>query len=182
MSTTSRLIELLETKGHSQYGGEAVSQIEHALQAATLAEQASAPTSLIAAALLHDIGHLLHHLPDHAPDEGIDDEHEKSASLFLQGRMPDAVIDPIRLHVPAKRFLCAVDDKYFSQLSPPSIVSLRIQGGPMGNDEVHLFESEPFFEDAIQLRRWDDIAKDPKAITPPLSHFVQYLDAVGLDA
>ncbi len=182
MSAVEELIKLLELRGDSQYGGEAVTQLEHALQSAALAEREQAPATLIAAALLHDVGHLLHNLPDHAPDEGIDDHHETSAGHYLRKLFPDAVTEPVRLHVAAKRYLCAVDPEYMGLLSQPSIVSLGLQGGPMSSEEVAAYRQLPHSEDAVRLRKWDDEAKDPEFVTPPLAHFAQYVREVQLKA
>ncbi len=175
MPTVDEILELFEKRGDSEYGGECVTQLEHALQAATFAENEQAPPSLIAAALLHDVGHLLHDLPDDAPDDGIDDRHETSGYNYLRELFPAAVTEPVRLHVPAKRYLCAVDPNYRQQLSQPSIVSLELQGGTMTAEEVAEFEANDHCDGAVRLRRWDDAAKDPNATTPPLSHFAQYL-------
>jgi phosphonate degradation associated HDIG domain protein len=169
------VLELFERNGDSEYGGEAVTQLEHALQSAQLAEQAGAPATLIAAALLHDVGHLLHDLPNDAPDRGIDDHHENSGCHSLHALFGPEVTEPIRLHVAAKRFLCAVEPPYFERLSEPSVVSLQLQGGPMSADEVAEFRRHPQHEAAVQLRRWDDLAKSPDAVTPPLSHYAGYL-------
>ena len=182
MSSAEEIIELLGSRGGSQYGGEAVTQIEHALQAAALAEREQAPATLIVAALLHDVGHLLHNLPDHAPDDGIDDRHETSAGHYLRKLFPPSVTEPVRLHVAAKRYLCAVESEYLNLLSQPSLVSLRLQGGPMSAAEVNEFEQLPFWQDAVRLRKWDDEAKDPSFVTPPLSHFAKYVREVQLDA
>ncbi len=175
-TTTLEILRLFHERGASQYGGEAVSQQEHALQAACCAERAQAAPHLIAAALLHDVGHLLHSLPDDTPEQGIDDAHEAVASNWLKKRLSPDVINPIRMHVAAKRYLCATDPDYFGRLSAPSILSLGLQGGPMSAEEVSLFEAHPSFEDAVALRRWDDAAKVPQLVTPPLEHFAQYLD------
>lgn len=180
MPDVREIIELLELRGGSQYGGEAVTQLEHALQAAALAEQEGAPAELIAAALLHDVGHLLHDLPADAPDAGIDDGHENSAANFLRKRFSERVTEPIRLHVAAKRYLCAVDQRYLSSLSEPSIVSLALQGGPMTPAELAEFEKLPHAGDAVRLRCWDDAAKIPHQPTPPLSHFAAYVERVAL--
>ncbi len=110
-----------------------------------LAEQDGARAELITAALLHDIGHLLHDLPHDAPNDGIDDRHENSAGHFLRRYFTDAVVQPVRLHVAAKRYLCATDPNYLSQLSPPSLQSLNLQGGPMSRDEILDFEKQAFF-------------------------------------
>jgi [1-hydroxy-2-(trimethylamino)ethyl]phosphonate dioxygenase len=180
MPDIEEIIGLFETRGDSLYGGEAVTQLEHALQAASLAEQEDATAELIAAALLHDLGHLLHALPADAPDTGIDDRHESSAGTFLQHLFPAQVTEPIRLHVSAKRYLCAIDVDYMDSLSAPSRVSLHLQGGPMTPDEVSAFERNPHATDAIRLRRWDDTSKIPDHPTPPLSHFATLLKRVAL--
>lgn len=174
------VINLFESRGQSQYGGEAVTQLEHALQAATLAEAEQASDALIAAALLHDVGHLLHDLPDDAPDVGIDDHHENSGYQYLQQLFPPAVTEPVRLHVPAKRYMCATDPDYFKTLSEPSVISLELQGGPMSPAEVEEFEGHPHAKAAVRLRRWDDLAKDPEMSTPPLLHFANYLHRVAI--
>lgn len=175
---TAEVLRLFTERGDSQYGGEAVTQLEHALQAAWFAECDGAKPALIAAALLHDVGHLLHALPDDAPDQGIDDVHESLAAGWLAQRFPPAVAAPAAMHVAAKRYLCAVDREYLGLLSAPSIHSLRLQGGPMSPEEVASFESRPFFADAVRLRRWDDAAKIVGLATPDLAHFSTYLDAV----
>lgn len=173
---TAAVIELFRQRGGSQYGGEAVSQLEHALQVATLAEASGATSALIAAALLHDIGHLLHDLPDDAPERGIDDQHERIGARWLEERFTPAVVQPVKLHVAAKRYLCAVDPGYLQNLSEPSRISLVLQGGPMRADEVLAFEREPFARDAARLRRWDEAAKAPMSPTPPIDHFTSCLD------
>lgn len=180
MTVIDHILNLFANNGHSQYGGEAVTQAEHALQAATLAESAKATPALITAALLHDVGHLLHHLPDDAPDTGIDDRHESVADHFLQKYFPPSVTEPVRLHVAAKRYLCSLDPNYLDQLSRPSLVSLNLQGGPMSAAEISEFNANPFSQDALLLRRWDDLAKVPRHSTPPLAAFRRYLEAVCL--
>jgi phosphonate degradation associated HDIG domain protein len=181
MPHVKEVLELFARSGGSQYGGEAVTQLEHALQCAMLAEQEGASASLITAALLHDVGHLLHDLPDDAPDQGIDDGHENSAFNYLRRLFPAAVTQPVRLHVAAKRYLSAVEPGYMELLSGPSIVSLRLQGGPMSSDEVEDFRRNPHCEAAIRLRRWDDTAKDPQMKTPTLAHFAQYVRQAALE-
>jgi phosphonate degradation associated HDIG domain protein len=169
--------ELFARRGASLYGGEAVSQLEHALQAAWLAEQAGASPAVITAALLHDVGHLLHNLPENAPDEGVDDVHERLGHSWLRRYFDADVCDAVRLHVAAKRYLCAVDPGYAEALSPPSLHSLGLQGGPMSFDEARQFEGEPYFTDCVRVRRWDDAAKTPAMATPPLEHFLSYVAA-----
>lgn len=168
--------ELFARRGHSEYGGEAVTQLAHALQSAFLAETANAPPALIVAALLHDLGHLLHDLPDDAPDRGIDDRHEVCGQRFLAKYFAADVTDPVRLHVAAKRYLCSVDDNYLRGLSQPSLISYELQGGRMTPEELAAFRQEPHFAAAIDLRRWDDQAKVPGLATPDLEHFLCCLE------
>ncbi len=174
MPRMDEISRLFRDRGDSQYGGECVTQAEHALQCAALAESEGAGAGLIVAALLHDVGHLLHHLPDDAPESGIDDRHETVGVNWLRGIFPPEVTEPVRMHVAAKRYLCAVDPGYFSQLSPPSVISLKLQGGPMTAEEVQQFEANPFARNAVRLRRWDDTAKVQGLATPPFSHFAGY--------
>ena len=177
--TTIAILRLFRDRGGSQYGREAVSQQEHALQAAFFAENAGASSALITAALLHDLGHLLHHLDDDAPERGIDDQHEILAAEWLERRFGPEVVEPVKLHVAAKRFLCATERDYLAQLSPASVLSLGLQGGLMTDEEVALFRSHPFCEAAVALRRWDDAAKQPQFVTPPIEHFARHLDRVA---
>ncbi len=172
MNVIDRIVGLFETRGGSEYGGEAVTQLEHALQAARLAEQESGSDALVVAALLHDVGHLLHDLPEDAPEAGIDDHHENAAANFLGRHFPPPVTEPVRLHVAAKRYLCAVDPTYLESLSEPSRVSLGLQGGPMSGDEVASFDANPYAADAVRLRRWDDAAKVRGLSTPALADFI----------
>jgi len=162
-------------RGHSEYGKEAVSQIEHALQTAYAAEKMGGSPQFVAACLLHDVGHLLHDLPEDAPDQNIDDEHEQRGAAWLTEYFLPEVVEPIRLHVAAKRYLCAVDSEYFAKLSPPSIQSLELQGGPMSKSQSDHFELHPHFVEAIQLRRLDDQAKIPNLVTPSLDHYEDHL-------
>jgi phosphonate degradation associated HDIG domain protein len=178
---TREVLQLFQLHGGSRYGGENVSQLEHALQAAYFAEQDGAPSTLIAAALLHDVGHLLHDLPADAPDRGIDDQHEALGARWLAGRFGAAVCEPVNLHVVAKRYLCANDPSYFALLSAPSIQSLALQGGPMSNEESRQFEQHPFCQQAVRLRRWDDAAKVEKLVTPYIDHFASHLDAAAAE-
>ncbi len=172
----NEVLRLFREHGDSEYGGEAVTQLEHALQAAVRAEKSGADSSLIAAALLHDVGHLLHNLPDDAPDQGVDDRHEELGGRWLESRFGPAVTEPVRLHVAAKRYLCAVEPGYFSELSRPSVISLELQGGPMSEEEAEAFEANPHYREAVSLRRWDDEAKVVGEQTPPLEAFCVHLD------
>jgi [1-hydroxy-2-(trimethylamino)ethyl]phosphonate dioxygenase len=165
------ILNLFNDKGHSEYGGEAVTQLEHALQTATLARENNASDQLVTAALLHDIGHLLHDLPNDAPLKGIDDVHENKAAVFLRKYFPEAVTEPVRLHVMAKRYLSSTEETYYSLLSEPSKQSLVLQGGLMSSAEVSAFEQNPFFSDAVMLRKWDDQAKVQELTTAPVEDF-----------
>jgi len=169
------ILQLFREHGDSQYGFEAVSQLEHGLQTAALALQAGASEELVAAALLHDIGHLLHNLPEDAPDQGIDDRHEDMGGNWLAGRFCNEAVTAVRLHVPAKRYLCTIDSSYHDELSAPSRQSLILQGGPMTPTEVAKFEAHPCHRQSVQLRRWDDLAKEPGATTPTLEFFRPHL-------
>ena len=152
------IVRLLNEQGGSMYGGEQVTQVEHALQCAALAQRSGASTALVVAALLHDVGHLLQASPS-VPRTGVDDLHEELAAHWLAVRFGPEVVEPVRLHVAAKRFLCATDPVYFGRLSLPSQQSLKLQGGPMSTSEVGKFLAHPHYRDAVLLRRWDDEAK-----------------------
>jgi phosphonate degradation associated HDIG domain protein len=166
------ILRLFELRGDSEYGGEAVTQREHALQASHFARQTGASPALVSAALLHDIGHLLHDLTDDAPDRGVDDRHEQLGAAWLARWFGPNVAEPVRLHVAAKRYLCAVEPAYLQHLSEPSRVSLGLQGGPMSAAEMAQFQASPHFADAVLLRRWDEAAKIPKL---PVSGIEEYL-------
>lgn len=180
--TFNEVQQLFQVRGSAWYGGEAVSQLEHALQAAMFAEHAAAAPALIVAALLHDVGHLLHDLPENAADTGVDDRHETLGTEWLRLRFEPAVVEPAGMHVDAKRYLCAVDASYMAQLSSASRQSLQLQGGPMSGDDVREFEQRPYFADAVRLRKWDDAAKVVGLETPPLDHFATYVNNVSLSA
>lgn len=173
---TQQILNLFEENGGSMYGGEEVTQLEHAIQCAQLARQNNASNELITACLLHDIGHLLHDLPDDASDNGIDDMHELLGNKFLQNYFKQAAVEPVKLHVQAKRYLCAVEQGYYESLSEPSKTSLSFQGGVMSQDEVLDFEQHLFYKDAVSLRRWDDLAKDPNLTSPAIDSFVDAIE------
>lgn len=172
--TLDEIVGLYEKRGAAQYGGEAVSQLEHALQCASLAEAAGAASPLVAASLLHDLGHLLAGRP-HELGNDADDGHQNTVLPFLRGVFPDAVLEPIRLHVDAKRHLCAVEPAYWDALSAASRHSLTLQGGRFGVAESERFLAQPYARDAVALRRWDDLAKVPGRATHGLGHFTQML-------
>lgn len=159
-----------EARGHMAYG-EDVTELEHALQSATFAERDNQPPAMIVACLLHDFGHLCHDLGETIADEGIDAHHEELGARALAKWFPPAIVEPGRLHVAAKRYLCAVDPVYRAELSPASVQSLALQGGPMTEAECAEFEALPWFREAVTLRKYDDLGKVPAMATPPLSHF-----------
>jgi phosphonate degradation associated HDIG domain protein len=170
-------IELLfDRHGSQQYSGESVTQLEHALQTAQLAEQAGADDALVTACLLHDLGHLLNDVGGGAGDtpslRGIDDTHQYYALPFLRGLFPDAVLDAIKLHVDAKRYLCQANAGYYAKLSDDSKRSLALQGGVFSADQAAGFLDQPGARDAVMLRQWDDLAKQSELPTPSLAHFL----------
>ena len=166
-------IELLFRRhGHEQYAGEPVTQLEHALQTAHLAEASDASDELVTACLLHDLGHLLANQGETPTLRGIDDTHQYIAIPFLRGLFPDAVLESIRLHVDAKRYLCAANPAYHDRLSDDSKRSLELQGGVFDADAAAAFLDRPGAKDAVLLRQWDDLAKQEGLATPPLAHFL----------
>ncbi len=177
-SAVEQIVCLFEERGDSAYGFEAVSQREHALQTANLARQSGADPALVVAALLHDVGHLLHQLPDDAPENGQDDQHEELGQRWLARWFDVEVFEPVRLHVAAKRYLCAVDPTYQERLSRPSLVSLELQGGPMAPEEIQSFEAAPQYLAAVALRRWDDEAKVPHLQVPGMDDYRSELKEV----
>jgi phosphonate degradation associated HDIG domain protein len=173
--TPETLLELMASHGGESYFGEPVTVLEHCLQAAHFARQAHSPDALIIAALLHDVGHLLHHQGEDVADHGIDTRHEELANQMLSEHLPSAVIEPIRLHVAAKRYLCFADPSYLQALSPSSVLSLSLQGGPMSSTEADAFLSLPFAREAVTLRHWDDEAKIPNLPVPAIHTYLPQL-------
>ncbi len=176
MRNLNPVLDLLGRAGAHRYGGERVSQLEHALQCAHLAEQENAADELIVAALLHDLGHLTHDLGEDAAKLGVDDKHQFRALHVLRRSFGDGVLAPIRLHVDAKRYLCRVDPEYLDALSPASKLSLELQGGPFSASDAKKFITQPFGRDAARLRTWDDQAKTPRKPTPGLTHYAKIME------
>jgi [1-hydroxy-2-(trimethylamino)ethyl]phosphonate dioxygenase len=176
MSQTTDIVaeirRLLEQKASGRYGLTLINQQQHALQAAWLAEREGKGDAMIVAALLHDVGHMVHDLGENPADAGIDDRHEELGDAWLQAHFGPEVTEPVRLHVAAKRYLCAVEADYFAKLSPDSVKSLALQGGPMSAEEVAGFEALPHHREAVQLRRYDEQAKVKGLETPPVAHFM----------
>ncbi|MEM7207662.1 MAG: HDIG domain-containing metalloprotein [Pseudomonadota bacterium] len=173
-----QLIELMISRGSTFYDDE-VTQLEHALQGAFLADRANDAEHAIAAALLHDIGHLLVH--EHSSDSGFlqsDLEHEAIGARWLETRFPPSVTQPIAEHVRAKRYLCTVDENYWSRLSRASQYSFELQGGALSLKELELFESHPAFRDAVTLRWRDEAAKVAGRDVPPLETYRSLLESL----
>jgi [1-hydroxy-2-(trimethylamino)ethyl]phosphonate dioxygenase len=179
MTVTEEILAIFQRHGSSAYFGESVSMTEHALQAAYFARTAAAPTALIVAALLHDIGHLVDDVSSDIADWTVDAHHEQVGGRWLAERFPPEVSEPVRLHVPAKRFLLATDAGYFANLSPASVVTLKLQGGPMAAHEVAKFQSEPFYKEAVRVRQWDDQGKVAGLKTPELSDYRALIEEVA---
>ncbi|MGZ2746547.1 phosphonate degradation HD-domain oxygenase [Burkholderia stagnalis] len=171
--TLEEIRGLYREHGHVAYSGEPVTQLEHALQSGLLAEEAGADDALVAAAFLHDLGHLLNRQGETPSARGIDDLHQYYVLPFLRPILSDAVLEPIRLHVDAKRCLCRVDAGYYESLSPDSVRSLALQGGIFSDAEAEAFRRCPYAEDALRLRRWDDTAKVEGKATPDLDHYME---------
>ncbi len=169
MSVADEILAIFHKRGAGAYFGESVSMTEHALQAAYFAQAAAAPPALILAALLHDIGHLVEEVPSDIADWTADAHHEEVGSRWLARRFGAEVSEPVRLHVPAKRFLLATDAKYFAKLSPASVITLKLQGGPMAAHEVAKFETERYCREAVRVRQWDDQGKVTGLQTPSLA-------------
>lgn len=180
MLNISQICDLFEQGGHQMYSGEPVNQLQHALQSATLAEQAGATPELVCAALLHDLGHLLNPQGDTPSARGVDDTHQYFAIPYLRGLFSPAVLEPIRLHVDAKRYLCATDASYWGRLSEDSKRSLELQGGVFSAAAAAEFIARPYAADAVSLRLWDDQAKVSNMVTPGLPHFVKVMSACSL--
>ncbi len=179
---TEDIVRLLSDHGAKQYGREAVSQLEHALQCAHLAESAGESDELIIASLLHDVGHML--MADRSGAIEVntdrDDLHQYTLLPFLRGVLPDTVLEPIRLHVEAKRYLCQAEAGYFESLSPASVHSLALQGGTFTEVEARAFLHQAHASEAVRLRRYDDLAKVPHCEVPPLAHYLPRLEQLML--
>lgn len=176
MSATDEILTLLQRGNADLYSGERISQLEHALQCAHFAQQAGAEDALVVATLVHDLGHILAG-GEYAAGRGIDDRHEQSGADFLARHFGPAVSEPVRLHVAAKRYLCATDPGYFDRLSEASVRSLALQGGPMTAKEVQDFEANPFATEAVRLRQWDEQGKIVGLKTPDLEHYRPMVEA-----
>ena len=166
--------------GHRHYG-EDVTELQHALQCAAFARQAGEPPVVIAAALLHDYGHLCHQFGEDIANHGVDARHEHVGYQKLKPLFTEDIVDACRLHVAAKRYLCWKEPAYLDGLSDASRTSLHLQGGPMNADEAREFESEPHFDLAVRVRRYDDMGKVPEMATPDLDSFIPLLQTFARD-
>lgn len=170
--------DIFNRRGAESYLGEQVTMSQHMLQGALKAEQAGASDELIAAALLHDIGHYTGEFPEDALEQGVNNHHDSAGAAVLAPFFPRLVVDCVRHHVAAKRYLCATDPGYFDRLSEASVHSLGLQGGPMSDDEVAAFRENPNLEDILQVRFWDEDGKDPELETPLFEHYAPVLQRV----
>ena len=180
-SIVDRILDLFATRGAREYMGEAVSMSQHMEQSAACAAADGAPESLVIAALLHDIGHFVGEHPIEALENGIDNRHEDVGADYLRDYFPPAVTEPIRLHVAAKRYLCATDPDYFGRLSDASVQSLEVQGGPMSTEEIAAFEANPHHREAVKLRLYDDDGKVAGLQIDPVTHYRETMTSLLSD-
>lgn len=171
ISTWTELEALYARKATLRYGLNDISQLDHALQGAALAEADGEPDALVVATLLHDIGHMIHQLGEDPARRGVDDHHELLGAKRLAKLFGPEVSEPVRLHVAAKRYLCGTEPDYFAKLSEDSVRSLALQGGPMKPAEIALFRAEPHWQAAVKLRRYDEAAKVPGLVVPPFADY-----------
>lgn len=164
------IFALFQRAGQRSYG-ENVTELEHALQCATFAERAGEDELVVAACLLHDVGHLAHEFGEDVALRGVDARHEELGAELLAPLFRPEVVEATRLHVEAKRYLCFVDPRYAARLSPASVRSLALQGGPHSAEEARRFAARPHAPAAIKVRRYDELGKVPEHRTPPLEAF-----------
>jgi phosphonate degradation associated HDIG domain protein len=179
-SAYDALHRLFEEEGSGEYLGEHVSMAQHMLQTGAAARAAGASSALVVAAVAHDVGHFTGVRTGRDLMSGTDDHHDEAAAAWLSRWFGPAVTEPVRLHVAAKRYLCAVDPDYYDCLSEASRYTMTVQGGPMPADDVDAFARLPYAEDAVALRRWDDLGKDPDAAPLSLEDFRQDIEAADL--
>jgi [1-hydroxy-2-(trimethylamino)ethyl]phosphonate dioxygenase len=169
------IADIFLRRGADSYLGEDVTMSEHMLQGAWLAQQAGAEDALIAAALLHDIGHYTNEFPEDALDRGINNHHDSAGAAVLEHWFPKIVVDCVRQHVAAKRYLCATDPTYLDRLSDASVHTLNLQGGPMNDIEAAAFQKQENLAAIIQVRQWDEAGKIAGARTPEFEQFMPLL-------
>ncbi len=166
----NKIFALYHERGHRQYG-EDVTELQHALQCAAFAARNNEAPHVVAACLLHDYGHLVHDLGEDIAERGLDARHEELGANRLAVWFPAEIVEPIRLHVAAKRYLCWKVPNYFDGLSEASQRSLQLQGGVMTDEEAAVFEQNPHGEAAARLRRYDDAGKIKDLETPELESY-----------
>ncbi|HEY6975003.1 MAG TPA: phosphonate degradation HD-domain oxygenase [Chitinophagaceae bacterium] len=174
---TTEIMSLFEKYGDEDYDGEPVSQASHMIQCATLAMNKGEDTELVLGAFLHDIGHLLKHKQqtEAMGSYGVVNHEGIGAGYLRTKGFSDRICAVVEKHVDAKRYLVSTKPGYKEKLSEASLKTLEYQGGPMNTEEVALFKQQPFFDDIIKVRLWDEQAKDTKAVTLPLDHFAQLI-------
>jgi phosphonate degradation associated HDIG domain protein len=172
------ILDLFARQGATEYMGEAVTMSQHMEQTAACAVADNATDELVIAALLHDIGHFIGEHPIDALEKGDDNYHEEVGADYLQKHFPPSISEPVRLHVSAKRYLCATDADYFGRLSDASINSLNVQGGPMNAAEIETFETNPHHLAAVKLRRYDDDGKVAGLTISPVTSYRQTLESM----
>jgi phosphonate degradation associated HDIG domain protein len=172
------IFELFTKRGAEEYMGESVTMSQHMEQTAACAVADDAPDTLVISALLHDIGHFVGEHPIDALEKGNDNYHDEVGARFLEPHFPASVTEPIRLHVAAKRYLCATDENYHGRLSDASVNSLNVQGGPMDAQEVEQFESNPYYQDAVKARLYDDDGKVTGLSIKPVTHYREILQSL----
>jgi [1-hydroxy-2-(trimethylamino)ethyl]phosphonate dioxygenase len=178
LSSVDEVFALLESGGAEAYFGEPVTVLEHCLQAAWFVHREGAEKTLIAAALLHDLGHLMHSEGEDVAARGLDTQHEELGVAALGDHLPASVLDPIHLHVAAKRYLCFAEPDYMAALSPSSVESLALQGGPMSAPESETFLALPNAREALTLRRADDAAKVGGLEVPQLDAYRMLIESL----
>ena len=180
--TSQNVVDLIEDiflrRGAESYLGERVTMAQHMLQTAQCAEEAGADSAQIVSALLHDIGHYKNEIPESSLAKGVNNFHEEAGANFLEEYFPASVIEPVRQHVEAKRYLCAVRPEYFMRLSPASINTLNLQGGPMNEKEIEEFENNDYLDHCINLRYWDEKAKDPERKCASFSYYRSLIESL----
>jgi [1-hydroxy-2-(trimethylamino)ethyl]phosphonate dioxygenase len=172
------LADIFERRGGEEYLGEPVTMAEHMLQGAYLAQKQGEPEIIIVAALLHDIGHFTSEFGTFSMDDTHDKHHEEAGAQVLERFFPSLVVDCVREHVAAKRYICATSPTYFEQLSIASIHSLKLQGGPMDAAEVAAFEAKPNFREIVRVRYLDDAGKIAGMDTPGFAYFAPMVQRV----
>jgi phosphonate degradation associated HDIG domain protein len=170
--------DIFERRGGEEYLGEPVTMAEHMLQGAHLAEQQGEEEIIIVATLLHDIGHFTSEFGAFSMDDTHDKHHEEAGAQVLEHFFPNLVVDCVRHHVAAKRYICATDPNYFAQLSVASIHSLKLQGGPMDAAEIAQFERNPNIKEIVRVRHLDDAGKIAGLTTPGFAHYAPMLQRV----